>query len=246
MNTLDVPVLEHLMSRIPTDDMASFRSLILNPRSYSSLSSNMGEAYDWNLREFAYFAEHRLTSRGLRKLILGLVYRHTEKADMEYIDAIKTHARLVNSLSDYRHSFEELLLLVECIESESFYQEALDQLPTDGLYDIAKCYYYLDDYDNARRVFMSLWLVEENFKIPLYLARAYIKQYAFNSALPWLMKAREFHLADRERIDYYTAVVYEGLGDKNLAIKFYRSSMQKNASDHYITARNRLRVLELG
>lgn len=190
VNTLDFPVLEHLMSRIPTDDMANFRSLILNPRSYSSLASMTSEEYDWNPGEFAYFAEHRLTSRGLRRLILGFVYRHREQADMEYIEAIKTHARLVNSRSDYWHSLDKLLSLDECIESESFYREASNHLPKESLYEIGKCYYYLDDFYNALRVFMSKWGRDRHFKTPLYIARAYINQHEFDSALPWLIRAR--------------------------------------------------------
>jgi predicted membrane-bound spermidine synthase len=63
LNTMDFPVLEHLMAGLPTGSMASFRSLVLNPGNFSALVARMQESIDWRPGEFYYFAEHRLSSR---------------------------------------------------------------------------------------------------------------------------------------------------------------------------------------
>ena len=87
---------------------------------------------------------------------------------------------------------------------------------------------------------MMQWLSDEYLRTPLYVARSLIKQGDFDSALPWLQKAREVNSADG-RIDYHQGIAYEGVGNKELAAKFYQLAMRDRGSDQYRNASRRLR-----
>jgi len=247
LNTLDFPVLEHLMARIPPNRLGSFRELFRRKQDLHRLEERLDRYFDWDPGEFMYFAETRLgTSSGMGKVLKEVTSASYDEMDARYIQAVQTHAIKLNTSSSYGRAFRKLISRDNCEAASAFIAKiagSVSRIPN-PLQDIGECFYFENQYNEALAVFEQQWQTHQTRETPLFYGRTLIKLNRFNEALTWFERAREFGVDRKSKIDFYTAVAYEGLQDAINATHYYLETLKDPDSSREERSRKALLRLD--
>ena len=240
-NTNDLPVLEHLMTRLISGSLANFRTMIGNSRNTQTLMASMKGQMDWQPAEFFYFAEAK--SSRLSALAQSVLGDEFEVNRAEYAEAVIRFAWLLDTERGYRAAIENLSDRDECDAAHELLEKHAFNTLKDGNYLIGKCYYFSDSFGSALSHFKKQWTETRLPKTPIYIARTLIKQGEFLLALEWLEIAKQVTPAD-SRVSFYKGQAYLGVGDLDNARRAFRKGANDPSSRRHNRAKRELLRLE--
>ncbi|WP_435216972.1 hypothetical protein [Luminiphilus sp. nBUS_07] len=217
LNTIDLPVLEHLMARHSSRSLANFKSMVFESQNFPLLEHHMEEFFDWQSAEFNYVASQRLSSNSLRDSIELKTSEYFPFTNQQYVNAAKKYAGLVTHSWTYQEALIEILAIGECDEANTFFQSEKNRFSNTAEQDIGKCYLANEQYEIAHRLFLQQWQRNRFPESPLYLARTLIEQQKFKDALYWLDVSRGV-IPEKAQANYLRGIAYIGLGKPDEAM----------------------------
>ena len=217
INTIDFPVLEHLMTQNTSRSLADFKSMLFESENFSQIKNHMQAYFNWRSAEFYYVASQRLSSQSLRDNLKNKIAEDFPFTNLQYVNAAKTYAELVAHSWTYQKALDEILAVGECDEANTFFNSERNRFSDIAELEIGKCFLTNGQYIIARQLFLQQWQRNRFPESPLYLARTLIQQEEFNNALNWLNISREVRPVNAEA-NYFRGIAYIGLGKSEEAM----------------------------
>lgn len=227
INTLDFPVLEFAMARLPTDHLKAFKGR-LSAMDLGAVRDAASRAMDWRPAEFLFFMDYRLREKTrLYKAMKRALEREFGDVGREYGEAVVRFAEDIGTAAAYRKFGEKLFDQKDFRAAARCFSKGIDLDPTlkDAHYFLGRCYQKNDEYERALLYYEREWELTRHGDAPMRAAKVLLKLGRCQEALQWLDVAADIGVK-KERVFYYRGRGYECLGSRREARLQYEEALK--------------------